>query len=92
MDYLIRILDFFSHYNVKPVNKGIDYFIQNTQSRRHLLFELVSMGNFSAIEEIGKGGYTTVFGAKTKVGLKNGIIKRISVIIKNTLHENNERL
>ena len=52
-------------------NKEIDYFIQNTQIhawKRHLILEWYSWSTFSEIEEIGKGGYATVFRAKRQVG------------------------
>src|SRR5947209_1842916 len=52
-------------------NKEIDYFIQNTQIhawRYELILEWYPWENFSEIEEIGKGGYGTVFRAKRKVG------------------------
>ena len=52
-------------------NKEIDYFIQNTQLHAwdyHLALEWYPWSTFSEIEEIGKGGYATVFRAKTKVG------------------------
>src|SRR4051794_31331973 len=52
-------------------NKEIDYFIQNTQIhtwRNWLVLEWYPWENFSQIEEIGKGGYGTVFRAKTKIG------------------------
>src|SRR3954452_14754877 len=51
-------------------NKEIDYFIQNTQihaRRDELVLEWYPWKNFSEIEEIGKGGYGTVFRAKPKV-------------------------
>jgi len=51
-------------------NKEIDYFIQNTQIYalgHHLVLEWYPWSTFSEIEEIGKGGYGTVFRAKTKV-------------------------
>src|SRR2546423_14198907 len=51
-------------------NKEIDYFIQNTQihaSRAPLVLEWYPWSTFSEIEEIGKGGYGTVFRAKTKL-------------------------
>ncbi len=52
-------------------NKEIDYFIQNTQIHAwndQLVLEWYPWENFSNIEEIGKGGYATVFRAKPKVG------------------------
>src|SRR5215208_7064777 len=52
-------------------NNEIDYFIQNTQInawRNWLVLEWYPWENFAEIEEIGKGGYGTVFRAKTKVG------------------------
>src|SRR5439155_12628874 len=52
-------------------NKAIDYFIQNTQIHawdHQLVLEWYPWSNFSEIEEIGKGGYGTVFRAKRKVG------------------------
>src|SRR5439155_6136617 len=52
-------------------NKEIDYFIQNTQIHAwdsRLVLEWYPWSTFSEIEEIGKGGYGTVFRAKTKVG------------------------
>src|SRR2546421_6118466 len=52
-------------------NKEIDYFIQNTQIHawsRYLVLEWYPWSTFSEIEEIGKGGYGTVFRAKRKVG------------------------
>src|SRR6266496_1464104 len=52
-------------------NKEIDYFIQNTQihaCESLLVLEWYPWENFSDIEEIGKGGYATVFRAKRKVG------------------------
>ena len=51
-------------------NKEIDNFIQNTQIHawtRHLVLEWYPWENFSNIEEIGKGGYATVFHARSKV-------------------------
>ena len=51
-------------------NTEIDYFIQNTQIHAHnhwLVLEWYPWSNFSEIEEIGKGGYGTVFCAKRKV-------------------------
>src|SRR3954464_13483529 len=51
-------------------NKDIDYFIQNTQIHawhNSLVLEWYPWENFSEIEEIGKGGYATVFHAKPKV-------------------------
>ena len=55
-------------------NKEIDYFIQNTQIHawnRFLVLEWYPWENFSEMKEIGKGGYATVFRAKTKVGRIN---------------------
>src|SRR2546423_610050 len=52
-------------------NKEMDYFIQNTQIHAynvHLGLEWYPWESFSDIQEIGKGGYATVFRAKTKVG------------------------
>jgi len=52
-------------------NKKIDYFIQNTQIHAcnyHLVLEWYPWSTFSEIEEIGKGGYGTVFRAKRQVG------------------------
>src|SRR6266487_1990495 len=52
-------------------NKEIDYFIQNTQIHAwnyYLVLEWYPWENFSNIEEIGKGGYATVFRAKRKIG------------------------
>src|SRR6266487_6365 len=52
-------------------NKEIDYFIQNTQIHaweHDLVLEWYPWENFSDIEEIGKGGYGTVFRAKRKLG------------------------
>ena len=52
-------------------NKEIDDFIQNTQIHAceyRLVLELYPWETFSEIKEIGKGGYGTVFRAKTKVG------------------------
>src|SRR2546421_5602756 len=52
-------------------NKEIDYFIQNTQLhawKKGLVLEWYPLSTFSQIEEIGKGGYGTVFRAKPKVG------------------------
>ena len=52
-------------------NKEIDYFIQNTQIhawRYELVLEWYPWSTFSEIEEIGKGGYGTVFRAKRQVG------------------------
>ena len=52
-------------------NKEIDYFIQNTQIHAwayFLVLEWYPWSTFSEIEEIGKGGYGTVFRAKAKVG------------------------
>src|SRR2546421_1630610 len=52
-------------------NKEIDYFIQNTQIHawdNQLVLEWYPWSTFSEIEEIGKGGYATVFRAKTKIG------------------------
>jgi len=51
-------------------NKEIDYFIQNIQIhawRHWLVLEWYPWSTFSEIEEIGKGGYATVFRAETKV-------------------------
>jgi len=51
-------------------NKEIDYFIQNTQIhawKKELILEWYPWENFSEVEEIGKGGYGTVFRAKPKV-------------------------
>src|SRR6185369_13376681 len=51
-------------------NEEIDYFIQNTQIhawRNWLVLEWYPWSTFSEIEQIGKGGYGTVFRAKTKV-------------------------
>jgi hypothetical protein len=51
-------------------NKEIDYFIQNTQIHawhNRLVLEWFPWEIFSEIEEIGKGGYGTVFRAKPKV-------------------------
>ena len=52
-------------------NKEIDYFMQNTQihARNSMqVLEWYPWSSFSEIEEIGKGGYATVFRAKTQVG------------------------
>src|SRR6185295_15924551 len=52
-------------------NKEIDYFIQNTQIhawRNELVLEWYLWSIFSNIEEIGKGGYGTVFRARTELG------------------------
>ena len=52
-------------------NKEIDYFIQNTQIHAWhftLVLEWYPWSTFSEIEEIGKGGYGTVFRAKRQVG------------------------
>jgi hypothetical protein len=52
-------------------NKEIDYFIQNTQIHAwewEFVLEWYPWENFSEVEEIGKGGYGTVFRAKPKVG------------------------
>jgi hypothetical protein len=52
-------------------NKEIDYFIQNTQInawRDWLVLEWYPWSNFSEVEEIGKGGYGTVFRAKREIG------------------------
>ena len=52
-------------------NKEIDYFIQNTQIhawRNELVLEWYPWENFSEVEEIGKGGYGTVFRAKREIG------------------------
>ena len=52
-------------------NTEIDYFIQNTQIHAwacDLVLEWYPWSTFSDIEEIGKGGYGTVFRAKTKIG------------------------
>ena len=52
-------------------NKEIDYFIQNTQIHAwnyYLVLEWYPWSTFSEIEEIGKGGYATVFRAKQKIG------------------------
>ena len=52
-------------------NKEIDYFIQNTQIHawdNQLVLEWYPWSTFSEIEEIGKGGYGTVFRAKTELG------------------------
>ena len=49
----------------------MDYFIQNTQIdawNYDLVLEWSPWSNFSDVEEIGKGGYGTVFRAKPKVG------------------------
>src|SRR5947209_12525911 len=51
-------------------NKEIDYFIQNTQIHAwqwRLVLEWYPWSTFSEVEEIGKGGYGTVFRAKPKV-------------------------
>ena len=51
-------------------NKEIDYFIQNSQIhawRNYFVLEWYPWEIFTEIEEIGKGGYGTVFRAKTKV-------------------------
>src|SRR5437660_1410001 len=51
-------------------NKEIGYFIQNTQiyaSNDRLVLEWYPWENFCEIEEIGKGGYATVFRAKKQV-------------------------
>ena len=51
--------------------RQIDFFIQNTQIHpweSNLVLECYPWENFSAIEEIGTGGYATVFRAITKVG------------------------
>jgi hypothetical protein len=51
-------------------NKEIDYFIQNTQIHawsKWLVLEWYPWENFSKVKEIGKGGYGTVFRAKSKV-------------------------
>jgi hypothetical protein len=47
-------------------NKEIDYFIPNTQIHA-INIGMVSVGNFSDVEGIEKGGYGTVFRAKPKV-------------------------
>src|SRR5439155_10445230 len=52
-------------------NKEIDYFVQNSQIHawyNQLALEWYSWSTFSEIEEIGKGGYATVFRAKKQVG------------------------
>src|SRR5205823_3594070 len=52
-------------------NKQIDYFIQNTQIHawdKYVVLEWYPWSTFSEIEEVGKGGYGTVFRAKPKVG------------------------
>src|SRR6185369_1967798 len=51
-------------------SNDIDYFIQNTQIHAwnpYLVLEWYPWSIFSEIEEIGKGGYGTVYRAKTKV-------------------------
>src|SRR5205823_5194358 len=51
-------------------NKEFDYFIQNTQIHvwsYQLVLEWYPWSTFSEIEEIGKGGYATVFRAKRQV-------------------------
>src|SRR2546421_6170557 len=56
-------------------NTEIDYFIQNTQINawnNQLVLEWYPWENLLEVEEIGKGGYGTVFRAKLKVGrIKN---------------------
>src|SRR6185369_8643631 len=52
-------------------NNEIDYFLQNTQIHAwayYLVLEWYPWSTFSEIEEIGKGGYGTVFRAKRQVG------------------------
>src|SRR6185369_7373256 len=56
-------------------NNEIDYFIQNTQIhawRYELVLEWYPWSTFSEIEEIGQGGYATVFRAKTRVQIIKG--------------------
>lgn len=51
-------------------NKEIDYFIRNTQIHAwqvELALEWYPWDTFSEIEQIGNGGYATVFCAKTKL-------------------------
>src|SRR5947209_3889671 len=52
-------------------NKEIDYFIQNTQIHAwdyRLILEWYPWETISGVEEIGKGGFGTVFRAKRKIG------------------------
>ncbi len=76
-------------------NTEIDYFIQNSQIHAwkcELVLEWYPWENFSEIQEIGKGGYGTVFRAKPKIQrIKkwdhetiNGIVMKVN--IQNTLH------